>query len=110
MPAAGYPRAIAAARTARLDVGLLFATCSLQPGRSPLLFLNGSIDMRVSIYNDGDNSIRVIADRNAGNETMIDAGEEVVVEAESVVHLLEIDDRNNKSSVEDDEHEEDHEP
>jgi acyl CoA:acetate/3-ketoacid CoA transferase alpha subunit len=66
--------------------------------------------MRVSIYNDGDHSIRVIADRKAGNETMIDAGEEVVVEAESVVHLLEIDGGNSEKSVKDDDHDEDLEP
>ncbi len=47
--------------------------------------------MRVSVYNDGDYPIRVIADRDARNETMIDAGEEVVVDAESMVHLVEID-------------------
>ncbi|MBB3261632.1 hypothetical protein F4827_006505 [Paraburkholderia bannensis] len=66
--------------------------------------------MRVSIYNDGDNSIRVTADRKAANETMIDPGEEVVVEAEGVVHLLEIDGGNIEKSVEDDNHDEDLEP
>ncbi|OBR52896.1 hypothetical protein [Paraburkholderia tropica] len=47
--------------------------------------------MRVSIYNDGDHPIRVIADRDSRNETLIDTGEEVVVDAESMVHLFEID-------------------
>lgn len=47
--------------------------------------------MRVSIYNDGDHPIRLIADRDARNETMIDAGEEVVIDSESMVHLVEID-------------------
>ncbi|QNB17115.1 hypothetical protein G5S35_36955 [Paraburkholderia tropica] len=45
----------------------------------------------MSIYNNGDHPIRVIADRDARNETMIDAGEEVVIDAESMVHLVEID-------------------
>lgn len=41
--------------------------------------------MRVSIYNDGDNPLRAIADRKAANAIMIDVGEEAVVEAENVV-------------------------
>jgi hypothetical protein len=66
--------------------------------------------MRVSIYNDGDNPLRVIADRKAANAIMIDAGEEAVVEAENVVQLVEIDGGNSEASVEDDDHEEDIEP
>jgi hypothetical protein len=66
--------------------------------------------MRVSIYNDGDNPLRVIADRKAANAIMIDAGEEAVVEAENVVQLVEIDGGNSEASVEDDDHEEDLEP
>lgn len=66
--------------------------------------------MRVSIYNDGDNPLRVIADRKAANAIMIDAGEEAVVEAENVVQLVEIDGGNSEASVEDDDHEEDPEP
>jgi acyl CoA:acetate/3-ketoacid CoA transferase alpha subunit len=66
--------------------------------------------MRVSIYNDGDNPLRVIADRKAANAIMIDAGEEAVVEAENVVQLVEIDGGNSETSVEDDDHEEDLEP
>ncbi|WP_027820281.1 hypothetical protein [Paraburkholderia bannensis] len=46
--------------------------------------------MRVSVYNDGDESIRVIADRKVGNETLIDAGEEVVLEAERMIQLIEV--------------------
>jgi hypothetical protein len=66
--------------------------------------------MRVSIYNDGDNPLRVIADRKAANAIMIDAGEEAVVEAENVVQLVEIGGGNSEASVEDDDHEEDLEP
>jgi acyl CoA:acetate/3-ketoacid CoA transferase alpha subunit len=66
--------------------------------------------MRVSIYNDGDNPLRVTADRKAANAIMIDAGEEAVVEAENVVQLVEIDGGNSEASVEDDDHEEDLEP
>ncbi|MEQ0777854.1 hypothetical protein ABLT15_36715 [Paraburkholderia tropica] len=58
--------------------------------------------MRVSIYNDGDHPVRVIADRDARNETMIDAGEEVVIDAESMVHLVEIDHAEARDSNDDD--------
>lgn len=58
--------------------------------------------MRVSIYNDGDHPVRVIADRDPRNETMIDAGEEVIVDAESMVHLVEIDHAKSRDSNEDD--------
>ncbi|WP_321858744.1 hypothetical protein [Paraburkholderia tropica] len=58
--------------------------------------------MRVSIYNDGDHPVRVIADRDARNESMIDAGEEVVIDAESMVHLVEIDHAKARDSNDDD--------
>ncbi|CAG9208626.1 conserved hypothetical protein [Paraburkholderia tropica] len=66
--------------------------------------------MRVSIYNDGDNSIRVIADRHAGNETTIGAGEEVVVDAESMIHLMELDRSDEETAPENHGDDEDPEP
>ncbi|WP_321955358.1 hypothetical protein [Paraburkholderia bannensis] len=66
--------------------------------------------MRVSIYNDGDNPLRVIADRKAPNAVMIDAGEEAVIEADNVIHLVEIDGGNSETPAEDIDHEEDLEP
>lgn len=67
-----------------MSLGLNFATRALFP------LTSGKEDMRVSVYNDGDESIRVIADRKVGNETLIDAGEEVVLEAERMIQLIEI--------------------
>ncbi|WP_395066214.1 hypothetical protein [Paraburkholderia silvatlantica] len=48
--------------------------------------------MRVSIYNDGDNAIRVIIDSNALNELTLDSGEERVIESrdEGVIELREL--------------------
>jgi hypothetical protein len=47
--------------------------------------------MKVSIYNDGENALRAIAHRNAGNATEIEAGEETIIEAEGMIELQEVD-------------------
>ncbi|WP_321906126.1 hypothetical protein [Paraburkholderia tropica] len=47
--------------------------------------------MKVSVYNDGEYTIRAITDRNAGNATEIESGEETIIEAEGVIELQEID-------------------
>ncbi|WP_322092828.1 hypothetical protein [Paraburkholderia bannensis] len=47
--------------------------------------------MKVSVYNDGENTIRAIPDRNAGNATEIESGEETIVEAEGVIELQEVE-------------------